>query len=488
MGIEKPNGRQGRKKAQGLHEKETKLKAKSKGRRRPIGGWHTVATSLLVELGLARGDATGAGPTYCEGEKPVGSVWKPPKSQPSAKLKMLHQDVSMDFSIFFEQFQDSWNQLETAIGCCGHDFFKVSKFMECLHPKIQEKVDFDADTYEGIVPLAKMKSRKVEQKLEMGYLRIEDYVPVPRREQSMRTPVRDVMAYQECKAQHRLPQSGVLSNDMLMKEELQVEESKGVGQPSPIEHVELSQVIPAVGLACEVKAQEHVCLDMQQVNAGDKVLEVCTILLKDMLLKVGVQGVMRHLSCSHAMGSAMEVSQAGNNKGICDRDASSDSVLAYGVFEGILIQYSDEEPCYGKQKWPMLVKTRSHARKFKRAGRSAGSGREEADQEKQVGQLCEHSRAANEVANLDSWMGIEKPKGRQGRKKAQGLHEKETKLKAKSEGRRRPIGSWHAVETSLLVELGLARGDATGAGPAYCQGEKPVGSVWKPPKSQRRLS
>ncbi|MCO5559688.1 hypothetical protein L7F22_013289 [Adiantum nelumboides] len=91
----------------------------------------------------------------------------------------------------------------------------------------------------------------------------------------------------------------------LMKEELHVEESKGVGKPSPIKHVEVSHVIPAVELACEVEAQEQV-LDMQQVNGGDKVLEVCAILLKVMLLKD-----------------------------------------------------SDEEPCYGKQKWSMLGVTAS---------------------------------------------------------------------------------------------------------------------------------
>ncbi|MCO5610037.1 hypothetical protein L7F22_064272 [Adiantum nelumboides] len=47
------------------------------------------------------------------------------------------------------------------------------------------------------------------------------------------------------------PQDRVLDTDRFMKEELQVEESKGVGQSSPIEHVKESQGVPLVEVACE---------------------------------------------------------------------------------------------------------------------------------------------------------------------------------------------------------------------------------------------
>ncbi|MCO5605717.1 hypothetical protein L7F22_059901 [Adiantum nelumboides] len=101
---------------------------------------------------------------------------------------MLHQDVRMDFLIFVEQFKASWKQLGIATGCCGHEFFKVSKFLECLHPRIQETVQFDADTYEGIVQLAKMKSKKVKRKLELGMLKPADFVPVTTAERPVVQP------------------------------------------------------------------------------------------------------------------------------------------------------------------------------------------------------------------------------------------------------------------------------------------------------------
>ncbi|MCO5594222.1 hypothetical protein L7F22_048248 [Adiantum nelumboides] len=94
-----------------------------------------------------------------------------------------------------------------------------------------------------------------------------------------------------------VPQDGVQSNDRMTKEELQVEDSKGVGQPSPIKHVEEPQNVPIVDIAWEEEAlrpcfvelddeswmtwieeddngmyEEHACLAMERVDASNKVL------------------------------------------------------------------------------------------------------------------------------------------------------------------------------------------------------------------------
>ncbi|MCO5587376.1 hypothetical protein L7F22_041325 [Adiantum nelumboides] len=80
-------------------------------------------------------------------------------------MRALCQDVSM-------------KQLEIATRCRGPELSKVSKFLDCLHPRIQEKVEFDADSYEGMVQLAKMKSRLVKQKLELGLSKPADDMPI----------------------------------------------------------------------------------------------------------------------------------------------------------------------------------------------------------------------------------------------------------------------------------------------------------------------
>ncbi|MCO5611212.1 hypothetical protein L7F22_065463 [Adiantum nelumboides] len=91
------------------------------------------------------------------------------------KLKAVRQDVSKDFFIFIKQF------VEAIRGCYrgkNNQYLKLSKLLECLHPRIREKVEDGANTYEDMVYLAKVKSRKVKQKLELGMLKPVDYVPV----------------------------------------------------------------------------------------------------------------------------------------------------------------------------------------------------------------------------------------------------------------------------------------------------------------------
>ncbi|MCO5584853.1 hypothetical protein L7F22_038785 [Adiantum nelumboides] len=79
--------------------------------------------------------------------------------------------------------------------------------MACLHPKVREKVEYgNPKAYANTMVLAKIKSKKIKKKLEMGYLRVEDYVLVSNREQPMRTPARDIIADQELKkALHFIP-------------------------------------------------------------------------------------------------------------------------------------------------------------------------------------------------------------------------------------------------------------------------------------------
>ncbi|MCO5605825.1 hypothetical protein L7F22_060009 [Adiantum nelumboides] len=60
----------------------------------------------------------------------------------------------------------------------SNQYMKISKLLECLHPKIREKVEDGADTYEDMVYLAKIKSKKLKRKLELGMLKPADYALV----------------------------------------------------------------------------------------------------------------------------------------------------------------------------------------------------------------------------------------------------------------------------------------------------------------------
>ncbi|MCO5548678.1 hypothetical protein L7F22_002137 [Adiantum nelumboides] len=95
-----------------------------------------------------------------------------------AKLKAVRKDVSKDFFIFNEQFESCWKQLEVATWIRSSNYLKLSKLLECLHPRIREKVEDGADTYEDIVYLAKVKNRKVKLKMELGVVNPLEYVPV----------------------------------------------------------------------------------------------------------------------------------------------------------------------------------------------------------------------------------------------------------------------------------------------------------------------
>ncbi|MCO5593017.1 hypothetical protein L7F22_047021 [Adiantum nelumboides] len=218
---------------------------------------------------------------------------------------MLHQDVRMDFSIFVEKFEASWKQLEIATGCCGHEFFKMPKFLECLHPRIREKVEFDADTYEGIVKLAKMKSRKVKQKLELGMLKPADYVPVaatvcpvvqPRVAPYVQRvePVESVIETESDEA--RL--SGDAETGHVQEEQVDELASYGVGcEDMAIENaasVELSKNMtdrpwdPKQVIFVEPKQK-------QAMDRGELAKEVCASLLMEMLLDVAMQLAFRRL-------------------------------------------------------------------------------------------------------------------------------------------------------------------------------------------------
>ncbi|KAI5067702.1 hypothetical protein GOP47_0018230 [Adiantum capillus-veneris] len=54
------------------------------------------------------------------------------------------------------------------------DYFKMDKFMSCLHPKVREKVDFESPkNYNGVVPISQAKSRKIKKKIEQGMMGYE---------------------------------------------------------------------------------------------------------------------------------------------------------------------------------------------------------------------------------------------------------------------------------------------------------------------------
>lgn len=58
-------------------------------------------------------------------------------------------------------------------------FFKLEKFLACLHPRIQNKVeDEDPKSYDKVVKVTNVKSQKMKRKLKKGLLKPEYFVPV----------------------------------------------------------------------------------------------------------------------------------------------------------------------------------------------------------------------------------------------------------------------------------------------------------------------
>ncbi|MCO5547801.1 hypothetical protein L7F22_001253 [Adiantum nelumboides] len=70
----------------------------------------------------------------------------------------------------------NWRLLLT--GVRSNQYFKVSKLLECLHPRIREKVEDGTNTYEDKVYLAKVKSQKIKQIMELSMLNPLEYVHV----------------------------------------------------------------------------------------------------------------------------------------------------------------------------------------------------------------------------------------------------------------------------------------------------------------------
>ncbi|MCO5573218.1 hypothetical protein L7F22_026987 [Adiantum nelumboides] len=97
-----------------------------------------------------------------------------------AKLKAVRQDVSKDFSIFSLNSMKHVGSNWIAIGVRSNQYLKLSKLLECLHlhPRIREKVEDDADTYEDTIYLAKVTSQKIKRKIKLGMLNPSDYVPI----------------------------------------------------------------------------------------------------------------------------------------------------------------------------------------------------------------------------------------------------------------------------------------------------------------------
>ncbi|KAI5060795.1 hypothetical protein GOP47_0025215, partial [Adiantum capillus-veneris] len=209
-----------------------------------------------------------------------------------AKLKVLKQDVSGEFTTFFKQFEDSWQQLEAATQSRGNDYFKLERFLECLHPKIREKVELvDMESYADAVSLAKAKSRKAKKKLEMGLLKPTDYgyssttelrhamkpkgsssvkevaaLPLVRHsgrsfqfvppvwyalvQESVSPASSDAVLIEACMHEESNEARDQGSQDTFedvgkaMVEAVQKEASQGVGQPCPTDHIEERQCIP----------------------------------------------------------------------------------------------------------------------------------------------------------------------------------------------------------------------------------------------------
>ncbi|MCO5547313.1 hypothetical protein L7F22_000761 [Adiantum nelumboides] len=116
------------------------------------------------------------------------------------KLRAMPLVMRGKAKAWFKRFEAIWQQVAVATQLQNGNIIKLERFMAYRHPKVREKVEYgDPKAYADGMFLTKIKSRKVKKKLEMGYLRVEDYVLVPDREQPMWTLVKDVIADQEIK-------------------------------------------------------------------------------------------------------------------------------------------------------------------------------------------------------------------------------------------------------------------------------------------------
>ncbi|MCO5600257.1 hypothetical protein L7F22_054367 [Adiantum nelumboides] len=72
--------------------------------------------------------------------------------------------------------QVQMEQIDAATHMRNRDSFKLERFLACLHPKIREKIELaNVKSYANAIYLAKVKSKKAKNKLEMGLLKPTDY-------------------------------------------------------------------------------------------------------------------------------------------------------------------------------------------------------------------------------------------------------------------------------------------------------------------------
>ncbi|KAI5070706.1 hypothetical protein GOP47_0015049 [Adiantum capillus-veneris] len=92
----------------------------------------------------------------------------------------LNQSLDNDFQAFVWEFEAIWSKLVKATALENVDFLKLTKFVDCLHVKVRDKVKIDGPcTYEEAVAYAQSRTKKLLKKQQAKQVLASPLVPKP---------------------------------------------------------------------------------------------------------------------------------------------------------------------------------------------------------------------------------------------------------------------------------------------------------------------
>ncbi|KAI5055345.1 hypothetical protein GOP47_0030490 [Adiantum capillus-veneris] len=95
-------------------------------------------------------------------------------------MENLKQSLDGDFQAFVREFEAIWSKLVKVTAVENVDFLKMTKFVDCLHVKVQDKVEIDGPcTYKEAVAYAQGRTKKVLKKQQAKQVLVSPLVPRP---------------------------------------------------------------------------------------------------------------------------------------------------------------------------------------------------------------------------------------------------------------------------------------------------------------------
>ncbi|KAI5079029.1 hypothetical protein GOP47_0006700 [Adiantum capillus-veneris] len=89
-------------------------------------------------------------------------VVNPKWSEVKQMMDDLKHSLDGDFRAFVWEFKAIWSKLVKVIAVENDDFLKLTKFMDCLHVKVRDKVEMDGPcTYKEAIAYAQSRTKKL---------------------------------------------------------------------------------------------------------------------------------------------------------------------------------------------------------------------------------------------------------------------------------------------------------------------------------------